>query len=65
LGDEKPYTVREFPRTAAWTYQAGSSVHELTGPAGACCRQRGRPPTPAGSLSACRAIRPGWWGWII
>ena len=26
--------MREFPRTAAWTYQAGSSVHEPTGPAG-------------------------------
>jgi len=34
VGDEKPYTVREFPRTAVWTYQAGSSVHELTDPAG-------------------------------
>ena len=31
---ELPYTVYEFPRTAVWTYRAGSSVHELTDPAG-------------------------------
>lgn len=31
---EQPYTVHEFPRNAVWTYQAGSSVHELTDPDG-------------------------------
>lgn len=31
---EQPYTVREFPRNAVWTYQAGNSIHELTDPDG-------------------------------
>ncbi len=31
---EQPYTVHAFPRNAVWTYQAGSSIHELTDPEG-------------------------------